>query len=75
MDPYAHTFQTSKFGHQRKSLELAKNKELDRSVYTWFIHARLKGTPVSGVLLQERAKHFYDHAVHKKCNVLKQKST
>ena len=45
MDPFAHTFQTSN-GHQRKSLELAKNKELDRSVYAWFIQEHFKGTPV-----------------------------
>lgn len=46
----AHSFQTSN-GGQRKSLKLAKNKELDRSVQAWFIQELSKGMPVWGELM------------------------
>ena len=45
-------------GLKRKSLKLANDKRLDQALYTWFIQQRSTGTPISGPLLQEKAKHF-----------------
>ncbi|XP_068735338.1 jerky protein homolog-like [Montipora capricornis] len=43
---------------KRKSLKLANDERLDQALYTWFIQQRSTGTPISGRLLQEKAKHF-----------------
>ena len=43
---------------KRKSLKLADDKQLDKALYAWFIQQRSIGTPISGPLLQEKAKHF-----------------
>ena len=45
-------------GLKRKSLKLANDERLDQALYTWFIQQRSTGTPISGLLLQEKAKHF-----------------
>ena len=45
-------------GLNRKSLKLADDEQLDKALYTWFIQQRSSGTPISGLLLQEKAKHF-----------------
>ena len=45
-------------GLKRKSLNIANGEQLDRALYTWFIQQRSKGTPISGLLFQEIAKHF-----------------
>lgn len=51
---FANNFETSN-SLQRKLLKSAKNKEWDRCVKVWFIQEHSKGTPVCGVLLQEKA--------------------
>ena len=45
-------------GLKRKSLKLADDEQLDKALYAWFIQQRSTGTPISGLLLQEKAKHF-----------------
>ena len=45
-------------GLKRKSLKLANDEQLDKALYAWFIQQRSTGTPISGLLLQEKAKHF-----------------
>ena len=45
-------------GLKRKSLKLADDEQLDRALYAWFIQQRSTGTPISGPLPQEKAKHF-----------------
>ena len=45
-------------GLKRKSLKLANDERLDQALYTWFIQQRSTGTPISGLLLQEKAKQF-----------------
>ena len=45
-------------GLKRKSLKLADDEQLDRALYAWFIQQRSTGTPISGPLLQEKAKRF-----------------
>ena len=45
-------------GLNRKSLKLADDKQLDKALYAWFVQQRSSGTPISGPLLQEKAKHF-----------------
>ena len=45
-------------GLKRKSLKLADDEQLDKALYAWFIQQRSTGTPISGPLLQEKAKHF-----------------
>ena len=45
-------------GLNRKSLKLADDEQLDKALYAWFIQQRSSGTPISGPLLQEKAKHF-----------------
>ena len=45
-------------GLKRKSLKLADDEHLDKALYSWFIQQRSTGTPISGPLLQEKAKHF-----------------
>ena len=46
-------------GLKRKSLKVAHDEQLDKALYGWFIQQRTAGTPISGPLLQEKAKHFY----------------
>ena len=53
----------SDHGLKRKSLKLAHDEQLDEALYTWFIQQRTAGTPISGPLLQEKAKHF-DSQLH-----------
>ena len=31
---------------------------MDKALYAWFVQQRSSGTPISGPLLQEKAKHF-----------------
>ena len=45
-------------GLKRKSLKLADDEQLDKALYAWFIKQRSTGTPISGPLVQEKAKHF-----------------
>ena len=45
-------------GLKRKSLKLADDEQLDKALYAWFIQQRSTGAPISGPLLQEKAKHF-----------------
>ena len=45
-------------GLKRKSLKLADDEQLDKALYAWFIQQRSTGTPISGPLLQEKAKHL-----------------
>ena len=54
---FSDSIETSE-GLNRKSLKLADNEQLDKALYTWFIQQRSSGTPISGPLLQEKAKHF-----------------
>ena len=55
---FADNLETSE-GLKRKSLKVAHDEQLDNALYAWFIQQRTSGTPVSGPLLQEKAKHFY----------------
>ena len=57
---FADILETSE-GLKRKSLKVAHNEQLDKALYAWFIQQRTSGTPTSGPLLQEKAKHFYSH--------------
>ena len=45
-------------GLKRKSLKLADDEQLDKALYAWFIQQRSTGTPISGPLVQEKAKLF-----------------
>ena len=45
-------------GLKCKFLKLADDEQLDKALYAWFIRQRSTGTPTSGPLLQEKAKHF-----------------
>ena len=45
-------------GLKRESLKLADDEQLDKALYAWFIQQRSTGTPISGPLLQEKARHF-----------------
>ena len=44
---------------KRKSLKVAHDEQLDEALYAWFIQQKTAGTPISGPLLQEKAKHFH----------------
>ena len=44
---------------KRRRMRKADDELLDRSVYLWFVHARMLGSPVSGPLIQEKAKMMY----------------
>ena len=55
---FADNLETSE-GLKRKSLKVAHDEQLDNALCAWFIQQRTSGTPISGPLLQEKAKHFY----------------
>ena len=55
---FADILETSE-GLKRKSLKVAHDEQLDKALCAWFIQQRTSGTPISGPLLQEKAKHFY----------------
>ena len=44
---------------QRRRMQRADDELLDRSVYLWSIQARTLGSPVSGLLIQEKVKMLY----------------
>ena len=61
---FADNLETSE-GLKRKSLKVAHDEQLDNALYAWFIQQRTSGTPISGPLLQEKAKHFLQPASHR----------
>ena len=44
---------------KQRRMRKADDELLDHSVYLWFVHARTLGSPVSGPLIQEKAKMMY----------------
>ena len=54
---FSDSIETSE-GLKSKSLKLAGDEQLDKALYAWFIQQRSTGTPNSGPLLLEKAKHF-----------------
>ncbi|XP_004484550.1 jerky protein homolog [Dasypus novemcinctus] len=45
---------------QRRTLHTPKLEHLDRVLYEWFLAKRAEGVPVSGPMLIEKAKDFYE---------------
>nr|XP_044998554.1 jerky protein homolog [Jaculus jaculus]XP_044998555.1 jerky protein homolog [Jaculus jaculus]XP_044998556.1 jerky protein homolog [Jaculus jaculus]XP_044998557.1 jerky protein homolog [Jaculus jaculus]XP_044998558.1 jerky protein homolog [Jaculus jaculus]XP_044998559.1 jerky protein homolog [Jaculus jaculus] len=45
---------------QRRTLHTPKLEHLDRLLYEWFLVKRAEGVPVSGPMLIEKAKDFYE---------------
>uniref|UniRef100_A0A2I3MCY2 Jrk helix-turn-helix protein n=1 Tax=Papio anubis TaxID=9555 RepID=A0A2I3MCY2_PAPAN len=45
---------------QRRTLHTPKLEHLDRVLYEWFLGKRSEGVPVSGPMLIEKAKDFYE---------------
>lgn len=45
---------------QRRTLHTPKLEHLDRVLYEWFLVKRAEGVPVSGPMLIEKAKDFYE---------------
>ncbi|XP_027808455.3 jerky protein homolog [Marmota flaviventris] len=45
---------------QRRTLHTPKLEQLDRVLYEWFLVKRAEGVPVSGPMLIEKAKDFYE---------------
>ncbi|XP_004431186.1 PREDICTED: jerky protein homolog [Ceratotherium simum simum] len=45
---------------QRRTLHTPKLEHLDRVLYQWFLLKRAEGVPVSGPMLIEKAKDFYE---------------
>lgn len=45
---------------QRRTLHTPKLEHLDRVLYEWFLGKRAEGVPVSGPMLIEKAKDFYE---------------
>lgn len=43
---------------QRKRLKLAAYEDVDKAVFTWFMSTRAQNVPVSGAVLQQKAKDF-----------------
>ena len=41
-----------------KSLKVANDEQVDKALYACFFQQRYTGMPISGLLLQEKAKHF-----------------
>ena len=45
-------------GLKRKRVKTAKDPELDKAVFTWFVQERQTGTPISGPILSAQAQKF-----------------
>lgn len=50
----------SQLAPTRKRLRLENFQDVDQAVLTWFKDARLQNIPVSGPMLQEKAREFAD---------------
>ncbi|KAK9688090.1 Tc5 transposase DNA-binding domain [Popillia japonica] len=44
---------------KRKTLRLSAYPAMEKALYTWFVQERARGTPLSGELISEKAKFFY----------------
>lgn len=51
---------SSAAAEQRRTLHTPKLEHLDRALYQWFLGKRAEGVPVSGPMLIEKAKDFYE---------------
>ncbi|KAJ8930399.1 hypothetical protein NQ314_016794 [Rhamnusium bicolor] len=49
----------------RKTLKLSAYPAMEKSLYTWFLQERSRGTPLSGDILCEKAKFFYQKIAQK----------
>lgn len=52
--------ESNKALEQRRTLHTPKLEHLDRVLYEWFLGKRAEGVPVSGPMLIEKAKDFYE---------------
>lgn len=44
---------------QRKSMKSGEHEKVSEALNIWFLNQRAKGTPITGLLLQEKAAQFY----------------
>uniref|UniRef100_H3A5N1 HTH CENPB-type domain-containing protein n=1 Tax=Latimeria chalumnae TaxID=7897 RepID=H3A5N1_LATCH len=44
---------------ERKTMHVSRDEALDKAVYMWFVQNRIRGTPIPGPILKEKAKHFH----------------
>ena len=52
----------------RKTLKTAEEPKLDFAIYEWFRQERFKGTPISGIMVKEKAKIFHSKLnINSKC--------
>ena len=55
---FASTLESKSMSGSRKVVHLAKDEELDRALYIWFVQKRNIGMPISGTILCEKTKQF-----------------
>lgn len=55
---FASSAETSKACDERKTLQQPQYEKLDKTLYEWFKLKREEGIPISGPMLQEKAKDF-----------------
>ena len=53
---------------KRRSLKVAHDEQLDEALYALFILQKTAGTPISGPLRQEKAKHFHSQLHEENAN-------
>ena len=51
-------YESGDINQKRQKMKRAENKDLDKTVYTWFHNTCANNVPVSGVVLKEKALQF-----------------
>ena len=51
-------YESGQYGAKRQKLSSRKYDNIDKAVYKWFINARERNVPISGLIIREKALDF-----------------
>ncbi|CAF1470575.1 unnamed protein product [Rotaria sordida] len=57
-EEYLHDYETNQNQNVKRKFKSFDSVKLDQQVYEWFVHQRSKNIPISGTILQEKAREI-----------------